>query len=164
MRLKLSAGLILGVAFLLPQYTCSAYRDPAGKIVPSIPAGANARQYFPFRKPHYAWEFVEFRDPASLIVPAAFLWPIPLLVFSATIRSQPARWLLWLLEPFCLAGSVYVIGMVSDVAWVSGAHRAGGAYVAFAGAGIYGAAWLKELWSRWHGSSAQHDTRIGGAA
>jgi len=141
---KLAAGTLLAVSFLLPQYTCDRYRGPDGKTVQQIPEGADSNQYAPFRERHYAWEDVRWSDVSSWVAPAAFLWPLPVLVWGHRANSQRVRRLCLWLEPLLVGGSLYIISALSSFG-----ERAVGAYVGLGANGLYGFLWLRDLRTHW---------------
>jgi len=156
-RIKMAAAVLLVAAFLLPQYTCSMYHSPEGKIVASIPEGADPTRYAPFPERHYAWEGLSWRDASSWMAVVAFLWPLPMLAYGLRSRSQRVtRVSLWL-EPVLVAGSTYLIWAISSIG-----QRAAGAYVGLSANGLYAIGCFQDLNARWRGRSRGQSRRTAG--
>jgi hypothetical protein len=153
-RVKIFAAALLSIALLLPQYTCRMYRALEGKVVSSIPDGADSSAYKAFRERHYAWEDAAWRQPSTWLPPALFLWPVPVLVFWGRLRGSWARRSRWIVETTLLAASIYFIWAQSDVG-----QRAVGAYLGIAANGLYAVACMIETRDVW-GRARQRGSRV----
>jgi hypothetical protein len=138
-RVKTVAAALLAIALLLPQYTCRVYRSPEGKVVSSIPDGADPSAYRAFRERHYAWEDAAWRQPTTWLYPALFMWPVPVLILGRRLGRTRARRVHWIVETTLVATSIYFIWALSDLG-----QRAVGAYLGIAANGLYAVACVVE--------------------
>ena len=141
-RPRITAVVLLAVAFLLPQYTCSMYFGPSGRVS-AVPAEADRSQYRIVQQPGYAWEYLGWTDFGSWLIVAAFFWPVPFVAYRATRRAPRTQWPIWSAEVAAAAGSAYLVLVLSDLG-----RRAIGAYLALGANAIYAATVLYELLRR----------------
>jgi hypothetical protein len=93
---------------------------------------------------HYAWESLEWDDPDSWLILAAFAWPLPVLVYKRRRPgSREGGWILYFAEAALLAGSVALIALFSQLG-----TRAVGAYCRLAGNACYALGALHEVYTR----------------
>lgn len=125
MRLKSVAAVLLLVAFVLPQYTCTDWVDRDGKGVGAVqPTGDSASMYHKVETHHYAYESFVASDWTSYVIVLTFTWPAVMLLVGRGVRRRGARIALTIVEILLAIGSGYLIYIFSD----NGA-RASGAYL-----------------------------------
>ena len=133
--------MLLGVAFFLPQYTCAVPRKSDSR---SLAAEEGNEDLQSVRVSNYAWENLEWDDPDSWLILAAFAWPLPVLVYRRRgLGSGKGGWILYFAEAALLAGSVALIVLFSSVG-----RRAVGAYFGLAGNACYALGLLYEVYAR----------------
>jgi hypothetical protein len=144
-RIKLSAAVVLLACLALPEYTCSKYVGPDGRVVSAVPEGVPATSYKEIPEKHYPLESFSVREIGSWLTLLTFAWPWPVLAywFRSTQwrgRHGALKRLVWLAEPLLLMGSGYVIWAASSLG-----TRAIGAFLALAANAAYLGAWVVEL-------------------
>jgi hypothetical protein len=142
-------ALLLAVSLALPMSTCSASK-PFGQCEPPPafrlpqPGEAAPRLYTHW---NYAWPGCgTWREPAFMLVPLAFLWPLGVILFSrSAFLGRLARLLFWLeILPLCYAALI-----IYWAGWVIG-KPAVGAFTGGAGVALSAGSWIGDVvrWAR----------------
>jgi hypothetical protein len=138
---RLAGAGLLALAFFLPQFTCSAYRAPDGRVVAQPPPDSTGQRYERVDQAHYVWEDPQPSDVGWWLIVLAFAWPIPML-FLRRHALERRKWLSSVLEGALLVGSAYVIWDFSGLG-----RRALGAFVGLAGVVTYASAVATDTFS-----------------
>jgi hypothetical protein len=139
-RVKLAAAAVLLACLVLPEYTCSKYVGPDGKVVSATPEGAPPASYRQIQERHYPLESFDLREAGSWLNLLAFTWPLPVLAYLRRGRSGVFRRVVSLAEPLLSIGSGYAVWASSSLG-----TRAAGAYLAMAANAVYLCAWVAGL-------------------
>jgi hypothetical protein len=142
-QIKLAAAVVLLGCLALPEYTCSKYMGPDGKVVSGVPEGASAASYREIQERHYPLESFSVRDGGSWVMILVFAWPWPVLAYQMRGTPTALKRLVWMAEPLLSMGSGYVVWASSSLG-----TRAAGAYLAMAANGVYLCAWVAEFWTK----------------
>ena len=141
-KIKTIAAALLIVTFCLPLSKCRKVR-----LVQSPQTGnREIRLTDPIQQENqhyryvYAYKEIKPGDPGSWIFAAAFLWPVPVLLYRRYGQNAPARQVLKYAAPFfCL-----MTGVIVSVLTFCGELLFGG-YLALFAAGLYLSASLWEI-------------------
>jgi hypothetical protein len=142
-RIKLGAGVLLVACLALPQYTCSKYVGPDGKIVTFVPTGASKGAYREVLERHYPLESFEVREIDSWLILLTFVWPLPVLAYRWRGKPAVLKRAVWVAEPILAIGSTFWVWELSSVG-----TRAAGTYLALAANSVYLCAWVVDLGHR----------------
>ncbi len=139
-RIKLAAAAVLLACLVLPEYTCSKYVGPDGKVVAATPEGAPLASYREIQERHYPLESFDARDFGSWLKLLVFTWPLPVLAYLWRGKHGSFKHVVSWAEPLLSVGSAYAVWASSSLG-----TRAAGAYLALAANFVYLCAWLTEL-------------------
>jgi hypothetical protein len=139
-RIKLAAAIFLLASLALPEYTCSKYVGPDGKVVSAVPEGAPPTSYRGIQERHYRLESFDMRDGGSWLALLVFLWPLPVLAYLWRGRAGRLKRLISMAEPLLAIGSAYAVWNFSSLG-----TRASGAYLALGADAVYLSVWVGQV-------------------
>jgi hypothetical protein len=137
LRIRGVLGLLLAMSLALPAYTCSGYRAPDGKLVSTIPVGADSSAYVATDVPHRPLEKFDATAIGSWLTVFAYLWPLLLLAAEAWRPPFGRHWVASFLGLSLPAASAWWI--CNAVVW---GHIAYGAVLSLV---VLGGLWLVAL-------------------
>jgi hypothetical protein len=149
--LKSIGAILLLLSISLPMSTCSVpvQPDPTTDSQTLSPSKGPRENASTREEKIYVLDHFELSDPGSWISVLAFIWPLLLIVILRWNTNAGVDLTIRFLEPFFLAGSLFVVEFASTF---FADHREIGAYVAFLAISLYaiGAVWSDILlYLRW---------------
>jgi hypothetical protein len=149
--LKAIGAILLLLSISLPMSTCSVsvQPDPTIDSYTLSPSEGSKESSSTREEKIYLLDHFEPSDPGSWISVLAFIWPLLLIVILRWNANVGVDLTIRFLEPFFLAGSLFVIEFASTF---FADRREIGAYVAFLAIALYatGALWSDiSLYLKW---------------
>ena len=147
--LKIAGALLLLASLALPMGSCTRHEDEKGnpvEVAKGAPVPAGTREVVTY---DYALDDFDLKEAGWWVRLLAFAWPAVFAGLFAWRKRGRVVVALRLLEPVLVAGSLYLVVLLSSAAVE---RRESGAYLAFCALGIYGLASLWEdavAWRSW---------------
>jgi len=119
-RLRAALAFVLVATLALPAYTCDGYRDSAGKLVESIPSGADSAAYTPTKVPHRPIETLDLTAGRTWLILATYLWPLAVVGVLAWRPRVRGRWPFMAVELVLVCASAWIIQwvvVIGDIAY-----------------------------------------------